>query len=424
MERPTPEKPDAFFIFSHTEDVHRKACPMPKLTIVIPVHNEESLLPRCFDSILSQSFQDFEVICIDDGSTDGTADVLQDYVNHDRRIRGSAYSRHFGTVLARKLALMDAKGEYVMFADADDELLPGAFANAIRLIEAAKVDILQFTIDIVAPKDWDVEGFRRLFRYREVESNGNNILYDCFVNHRFQHNLWNKIYRADICRQAVESMPDVQLENYTDQYLSFFLYFFANSFRSVPDGPYYRYHIGGGVSTHAPDEEQFKALCRASEIFPKFEKFLRDRNRYESNVSVLDAIHCVMYHDMIGKLLALPEISKETIAAAVEHWGSGIIYDFLAETGMFKYHSNTRQHMVTNLIDQNREQAMEIRRLHSELEAAQGKAGRSPAHAQKSAMKVKSNLPESNAGSSATAQDGAAAPVKPQFRFVQKLPKV
>lgn len=125
---------------------------MPKLTIVIPIHNEEERLPRCLDSILSQSFKDFEVICIDDGSTDRSPDILQEYVNRDRRIRGSAYSRHFGTVLARKLAILDAKGEYVMFADADDELLPGAFAGAIRLIEAAKVDILQFTVDIVWPR--------------------------------------------------------------------------------------------------------------------------------------------------------------------------------------------------------------------------------------------------------------------------------
>ena len=103
---------------------------MPKLSVVIPVHNEEKRLPRCLRSILAQSFADWEVVCVDDGSRDGTADVLQKFVDDDKRIRGSAFTRHLGTVLARKLALLDAKGDYVMFADADDEFLPGAFANA------------------------------------------------------------------------------------------------------------------------------------------------------------------------------------------------------------------------------------------------------------------------------------------------------
>lgn len=400
---------------------------MPKLTIVIPIHNEEERLPRCLDSILSQSFKDFEVICIDDGSTDRSPDILQEYVNRDRRIRGSAYSRHFGTVLARKLAILDAKGEYVMFADADDELLPGAFADAIRLIETAKVDILQFTVDIVAPDDWDVTGFKRLFRCREIESRGKNILYDCFVNHRFQPNLWNKIYRADVCRKAAETMPDIQLHNYTDQYLSFFLYFFAESFRSVPDGPYYRYHMGSGVSTRMPDGEQFKALCEASGIFPLMEKFLRDQNRYESNVSVLDAIRCVMYHDMVGKLMAIPVLTREIVATAQEHWGNDIVFDFLLETGMLKYPTNSRQHMVSDLIEKNREQAKEIAQLQNELEAARGKLRKpSPrsSQPQKTSARTASRPQAKDSASAPAEQDPGAPNGKMQFRFVQKLPKV
>ena len=383
---------------------------MPKLTIVIPTHNEEERLPRCLDSILSQSFKDFEVICIDNGSTDKTPDILQEYVNRDSRIRGSAYSRHFGTVLARKLALMDAKGEYVMFADGDDELLPGAFADAIRLIEAAKVDILQFTVDIVAPDDWDVTGFKRLFLCREIESRGKNILYDCFVNHRFQPNLWNKIYRADVCRKAVEAMPDIQLQHYTDQYLTFFLLYFAESFLSVQDGPFYRYHMGEGVSTKRPDAEQFKALCEASGIFPRLEKFLRDRNQYETHVSVLEAMRNTLCCDMIGKLLTIPDLTREIIMTAQEHWGSGIVYDFLAETGMFKYPCNTRQHLVSDLIDRTRAQDREIARLRTELETAKQKLRNPSARSQQQGKDP--------------GQDASSTPDKPQFRFVQKLPKV
>ena len=390
---------------------------MPKLSVVIPVHNEEKRLPRCLQSILAQSFADWEVVCVDDGSGDGTADVLQQFVNDDKRIHGSAFSRHLGTVLARKLALLDAKGDYVMFADADDEFLPGAFANAVRLIETAKVDILQFTVDIVSPKDMDVSGFKQmLFRCREIQSTGSNILYDCFVNRRFQHNLWNKIYRADVCRKAVEAMPDIRLQHYTDQYLTFFLLYFAESFRSVKDGPFYRYHIGEGVSTKRPDAEQFKALCEASGIFPRLEKFLRDRNQYETHVSVLEAMRNTLCCDIIGKMLTIPALTREIIMTAQEHWGSGIVFDFLAETGMFKYPCDTRQHMVSDLIDRTRAQEREIARLQSELETVKTKLRRTSS---------KSSQAQKNSASAASQKDQeTSAPGKPQFRFVQKLPKV
>jgi len=381
---------------------------MPKLTVVIPVHNEEKRLPRCLQSILAQSFTDWETICIDDGSRDGTADVLQKFVDGDKRIHGSAFSRHLGTVLARKLALLDAKGDYVMFADADDEFLPGAFAGAVRLIEDAGVDILQFAVDIAAPGNMDVSGFKRFFRHREIQSSGSNILYDCFVNRRFQHNLWNKIYRAGVCRKAVENMPDIRLQHYTDQYLMFFLLYFAESFRSVKDGPFYRYHMGEGVSTKRPDAEQFKELCEASGIFPRLEKFLRDRNQYETHVSVLEAMRTTLCCDIIGKMLTIPDLTREIIMTAQEHWGSGIVYDFLAETGMFKYPCGTRQHMVSDLIDRTRAQEREIARLQGELENAKQKLRKPSARSQQPKDPAQTATP----------------PDKPQFRFVQKLPKV
>ena len=108
---------------------------MPKLSIIIPVYNAEATLKRCLDSILSQSFRDLEVICVDDASNDGSVDILKDYVSRDPRVHASAFQRRLETVLARKLALLDAQGEYIMFVDADDMLLPGACETAVGLIE-------------------------------------------------------------------------------------------------------------------------------------------------------------------------------------------------------------------------------------------------------------------------------------------------
>ena len=402
---------------------------MPKLSIIIPVHNEEPSLRRCINSILSQSFKDLEIICVDDASSDGSADILQDYINREPRVHATAFQRRLGTVLARKLALLDARGDYIMFADADDWLLPGACETAVRLMKESKADVVQFSVDFEAEqKDADsLDRFIRLFRSREMESHGTNILYDCFVNHRFMHNLWNKVYRAEICKAAVNAMPDIQLHHYTDLYLSFFILFFAESYRSVTTKPCYRYHFGGGVSTRTPDGEQFRNLCEVSKTLPLMEKFLRDQNAYETNVSVLDAIRSSLSRDMVNKLLTIPNLTREIISTAIEFWGGDIIFDFLSETGMFKYPCESRLSIVSNMIDQYKADQREIAKLQSDLDEAKSKMRKmSPRSSQvlRSPARATSRLGHPSPVSSTIKQEITSSPQKVQFRFVQKLPKI
>ena len=403
---------------------------MPKLSVIIPIQNEEPTLRQCINSILSQSFKDLEIICVDDASTDASADNLQDYVNREPRVHASAFERHLGTVLARKLALLDAQGEYIMFVDADDRLLPGACETAVSLIERSKCDVLQFRIDVEAEpqKNIALDRFVHYLNSRPMELHGQNILYDCFVNHRFAHNLWNKIYRADICRKAVNAMPDIQLHHYTDLYLSFFILFFAESYRSVTTDPCYRYHFGGGVSTKKPDAEQFRDICEVSKTLPLMEKFLRDRNAYETNSSVLEAIRSAFCKDVVNKLLTIPNLTREIIDTAMESWGSGIIFDFLSETGMFKYPCESRLSLVSDLIERFNADQRTIAKLQSDLDTAQAKMRKmSPRSSQvlRSPARATARLGHpSPVSSTILKQEITSSPQKVQFRFVQKLPKI
>lgn len=92
---------------------------MPQISIVLPVYNMEHYLKATIESILSQSYTDFELICIDDGSTDGSMKLLNEYAARDSRI--SVYSQHnAGPGAARNNGLNKASGKYVMMLDADD----------------------------------------------------------------------------------------------------------------------------------------------------------------------------------------------------------------------------------------------------------------------------------------------------------------
>ena len=90
-----------------------------KFSIIIPVYNVASYLRECLDSVLAQTFTDWEAICIDDGSTDGSGAILDEYAVRDARFR-VIHQKNAGVSVARNAALDVAKGEWICFVDADD----------------------------------------------------------------------------------------------------------------------------------------------------------------------------------------------------------------------------------------------------------------------------------------------------------------
>ena len=110
------------------------------LSIIIPVYNTEVYLPACLDSILSQTFSDFEVLLVDDGSKDGSGAICDAYALKDSRIR-VMHKENGGVSSARNLGMEQAQGEWIMFVDSDDELLPdglselaGGISNDVDLV--------------------------------------------------------------------------------------------------------------------------------------------------------------------------------------------------------------------------------------------------------------------------------------------------
>ncbi|MBR3064642.1 MAG: glycosyltransferase family 2 protein [Bacteroidales bacterium] len=114
----------------------------PFFSIIVPVHNVEQYLSACIDSILQQDFSSYEIILIDDGSIDGSWAICQDYASHDERIH--CQKRAWGGVSkARNLGLELARGSWIVFADADDLLLPGALSIYHQVIAETDADIVK-----------------------------------------------------------------------------------------------------------------------------------------------------------------------------------------------------------------------------------------------------------------------------------------
>src|SRR5690349_12045451 len=115
---------------------------MPLLSIVLPVYRVQAYLRECLDSILEQSFTDFEVIAVDDCSPDHSGAILDEYAARDSRVRVVHLERNVGLGEARNAGLGHTHGEYVWFVDSDDWIAPGALAAVADRLRTAEPDVL------------------------------------------------------------------------------------------------------------------------------------------------------------------------------------------------------------------------------------------------------------------------------------------
>jgi len=115
----------------------------PKVSVIIPVYNEEPYLRQCLDSVVNQILQDIEIICIDDGSTDDSAEILREYSYRDLRIK-LLIRENQRQSSARNNSLNVAKGEFIIFLDSDDFYTENTLDELFNLAKPEMVDMIGF----------------------------------------------------------------------------------------------------------------------------------------------------------------------------------------------------------------------------------------------------------------------------------------
>lgn len=195
------------------------------LSIIIPTYNSEHFLTFLLDSILSQSFKDFEMIVVNDGSTDKTAQILSDYSARDQRIKVINKSNE-GVAIARNTALKQAKGEYILFCDADDVMFPDALQQIAYMLQQSQVDYLRYEFKTI-----DIEG-KDLYPNYEIEQrkklcgkvvNATTCIKKIVRNEFF---LWSGAFRHSIIKE--NSISFLEGCTYNEDTL-FMLHFFMHS---------------------------------------------------------------------------------------------------------------------------------------------------------------------------------------------------
>lgn len=114
-----------------------------KLSVVVPVYNVEKYLPECLDSLINQTYKNIQIICVNDGSTDNSLEVLNRYKEKDNRII-VVDKQNGGVSSARNAGIESSNGDYITFIDADDYVDLDAYKNCVNIINRNNADMLAF----------------------------------------------------------------------------------------------------------------------------------------------------------------------------------------------------------------------------------------------------------------------------------------
>ena len=163
---------------------------MPKISIIVPIYKVEPYLHKCIDSILNQTFSDFELILVDDGSPDNCPQICNEYAVKDERIK-TIHRRNGGLSAARNSGLNIAKGDYICFVDSDDFIHPQYCELLLNEIEKSNFDFC--VCDITPFKDENT--VNTYFPYNNVIST-HITLHEYFQNSK--KGVWNKIYKRNV----------------------------------------------------------------------------------------------------------------------------------------------------------------------------------------------------------------------------------
>ncbi len=172
-----------------------------EVSIIIPAFNAEEYIGKCLESVCRQSYDNLQIIVVDDGSCDRTLEIADSFSKKDSRIRGY-HKNNGGVSSARNLGLRYAHGDYITFLDADDEMEEDAVAVLVREMEAHEADWVSCQYS-----RWDEDG-NRLEDYnfvvgdRSFASDKDRIefLLKEYLNYQVGYEVWGKLYRADIIK--------------------------------------------------------------------------------------------------------------------------------------------------------------------------------------------------------------------------------
>lgn len=263
------------------------------VSIIVPIYNVEAYLRQCLDSLITQTYQNLDIILVDDGSTDQSGNICDEYGKRDTRVR-IIHKENEGLVRARKTGLHSAIGRYCVYVDGDDWIEPDAVEILIDYREKYQADVVIGNYSRYdGHQKYPQEGYVKEGIYTDenlIDEIYSKMLYD-FRHYDFgvSPNVWGNLYRTEALKDIQEAVPDSV--TYGEDVAVLYFVLFESKRVGIIDIPVYNYVINRGSMSKAYQQNQSEStavllhyLYQKAEEIP-YSDFKRQLNNYAIRIT-------------------------------------------------------------------------------------------------------------------------------------------
>lgn len=173
---------------------------MAKVSIIVPVYNAEKYLERCIESILTQTYEDFECILVDDGSKDGSLLICNKYRQQDMRIN-VIHKDNTGVSSARNIGIQNASGEYLTFVDSDDELTSSAISDMIEVAETTNCNLVVSDVKRIANNEVKIRKRNVYGKFLYDSEESLSFILGGMIDTFQMRSVWGKLFKTNLIKE-------------------------------------------------------------------------------------------------------------------------------------------------------------------------------------------------------------------------------
>ena len=295
-----------------------------KVSVIIPVYNSKQYLNQCLDSVVNQTLKDIEIIIVNDGSTDNSLEIIQDYSDNYKNIK-VINKQNESCYKARNVGLKTAKGEYVAFLDSDDYIEFNMYEKLYLKANDTNADIVSSNYYILENNNLKVVDFSSSIKVLEKTNNklvgAENILLDAVI--------WSRIFKRQmLIDKGIMFHSDIHTAD--DAFFHALTMLNANKIIYIPDVLYtYRISRNGSITTNLHNEFNFDCIKVSQRILEyaiqnKIEHFMPQIVAFVLRLNVLGYLrinksHKKEYFEKICKFIDDYSINSKTKIAFVKN---------------------------------------------------------------------------------------------------------
>ena len=262
------------------------------ISVIIPMYNMERFIEKCLDSVITQSYKNLEIICVNDGSPDRSAEIALEYAQKDERIKVINNKSNLGLFRARVEGYKVAKGKYIANVDADDTISVDWFRLLHKKAVEENADMtIGNTINVDENNNYTYSTIYRSLTKSHKSLIGEEILdnfFDCAGSNFLWHTVWNKLYKKELVDKCLPYFQKINFHLIMCEDIAFSSIYYAFSKKVAfanADAYFYFRHSDASTSNTAPKEKIVKNIYDVGKVFDFVENSLKliNKNIFEKH---------------------------------------------------------------------------------------------------------------------------------------------